>query len=93
MRRDSQGNYTYQYTQNDDQIASIQKEITDLYNQLYNLDAEQYRGNLDELYSVWSEFQERMAEAAQINDPEKRAAKEQCQAVTAKIFKSTAAYA
>lgn len=76
LRRDSQGNYTYQYTQNDDQIASIQKEITDLYNQLYNLDAEQYRGNLDELYSVWSEFQERMAEAAQINDPEKRAAKE-----------------
>ena len=76
LRRDSQGNYTYQYTQNDDQIASIQKEITDLYNQLYNLDAEQYRGNLNELYSVWSEFQERMAEAAQINDPEKRAAKE-----------------
>lgn len=76
LRRDSQGNYTYQYTQNDDQIASIQKEITDLYNQLYNLDAEQYRGNLNELYNVWSEFQERMAEASQINDPEKRAAKE-----------------
>lgn len=76
LRRDSQGNYTYQYTQNDDQVASIQKEIADLYNQLYNLDAEEYRGNLDELYSVWSEFQERMAEAAQINDPEQRAAKE-----------------
>lgn len=76
LRRDSQGNYTYQYTQNDDQVASIQKEIADLYNQLYNLDAEQYRGNLDEIYSVWSEFQERMAEAAQINDPEQRAAKE-----------------
>lgn len=76
LRRDSQGNYTYQYTQNDDQVASIQKEIADLYNQLYNLDAEEYRGNLDEIYSVWSEFQERMAEAAQINDPEQRAAKE-----------------
>lgn len=76
LRRDSQGNYTYQYTQNDDQVASIQKEIADLYNQLYNLDAEQYRGNLEEIYSVWSEFQERMAEAAQINDPEQRAAKE-----------------
>ena len=76
LRRDSQGNYTYQYTQNDDQVASIQKEIADLYNQLYNLDAEEYRGNLNELYNVWSEFQERMVEAAQINDPEKRAAKE-----------------
>lgn len=76
LRRDSQGNYTYQYTQDDDQVASIQQEIADLYNQLYNLDAEAYRGNLDEIYNVWSEFQERMAEAAQINDPEQRAAKE-----------------
>ena len=76
LRRDSQGNYTYQYTQDDDQVASIQQEITDLYNQLYNLDADAYKDNLNELYSVWSEFQERMAEAAQINDPEQRAAKE-----------------
>lgn len=76
LRRDSQGNYTYQYTQDDDQVASIQSEIADLYNQLYNLDAEQYRGNLEEIYNIWNEFQERMAEAAQINDPEQRAAKE-----------------
>ena len=76
LRRDSQGNYTYQYTQDDDQIASVQQEIADLYNQLYNLDADAYRDNLDEIYNVWSEFQERMAEAAQINDPEQRAAKE-----------------
>lgn len=76
LRRDSQGNYTYQYTQDDDQVASIQSEIADLYNQLYNLDAEQYRGNLEEIYDIWNEFQERMAEAAQINDPEQRAAKE-----------------
>ena len=76
LRRDSQGNYTYQYTQDDDQVASIQSEIANLYNQLYNLDAEQYKGNLEEIYSIWNEFQERMAEAAQINDPEQRAAKE-----------------
>ena len=76
LRRDSQGNYTYQYTQDDDQVASIQSEIADLYNQLYNLDAEQYKGNLEEIYNIWNEFQERMAEAAQINDPEQRAAKE-----------------
>ena len=76
LRRDSQGNYTYQYTQDEDQIASIQSEIADLYNQLYNLDAEAYRGNLEEIFSIWQEFQERMSEAAQINDPEQRAAKE-----------------
>lgn len=76
LRRDSQGNYTYQYTQDEDQIASIQSEIADLYNQLYNLDADAYRGNLEEIFSIWQEFQERMSEAAQINDPEQRAAKE-----------------
>ena len=76
LRRDSQGNYTYQYTQDEDQIASIQSEIADLYNQLYNLDAEAYRGNLEEIFSIWQEFQQRMSEAAQINDPEQRAAKE-----------------
>ena len=76
LRRDSQGNYTYQYTQDEDQIASIQSEIADLYNQLYNLDANAYRGNLEEIFSIWQEFQQRMSEAAQINDPEQRAAKE-----------------
>ena len=76
LRRDSQGNYTYQYTQDEDQIASIQSEIADLYNQLYNLDADAYKGNLEEIFSIWQEFQERMAEAAQINDPEQRAAQE-----------------
>ena len=76
LRRDSQGNYTYQYTADEDQVSSIQQEIADLYNQLYNLDAEAYRGNLEEIYDVWVEFQEKMAEAAQINDPEQRAQKE-----------------
>lgn len=76
LRRDSQGNYSYQYTADDDQVSSIQQEISDLYNQLYNLDAEQYRGNLESLYDVWVEFQEKMKEAAQINDPKQRAARE-----------------
>lgn len=76
LRRDSQGNYTYQYTADQDAISSIQQEISDLYNQLYNLDKDEYRNNLDELYSVWVEFQEKMSEAAQINDPEQRSAKE-----------------
>ena len=76
LRRDSQGNYTYQYTQDEDQIASIQSEIADLYNQLYNLDTTAYKGNLEEIFNIWKELQEKMKEAAQINDPEERAAKE-----------------
>ena len=77
LRRDSQGNYTYQYTADNDQVASVQQEINDLYNQLYNLDADEYRGNLEKIYDVWAEAQEKMKEAAQINDPDKRLAYEQ----------------
>lgn len=76
LRRDSQGNYSYQYTADNDQMSKIRQEISDLYNQLYNLDSNQYKSNLDEYYSVWVEFQEKMAEAAQINDPEMRAQQE-----------------
>ena len=76
LRRDSQGNYSYQYTADNDQMSKVRQEISDLYNQLYNLDSDQYKANLEELYSVWAEFQEKMSEAAQINDPEMRAQQE-----------------
>ena len=72
LRRDSQGNYTYQYTSDEDEISKLQEELSDLYNQLYNLDSDQYRENLNEIYDVWEEYQEKMAEAAEINDPEER---------------------
>lgn len=76
LRRDTQGNYSYQYTADQDEVSKLQQELSDLYNQLYNLDAGQYKDNLNQLYDVWNEFQEKMAEAAQINDPEKRAERE-----------------
>ena len=77
LRRDSQGNYTYQYTNDDSEVSKLQQELSDLYNQLYNLDAGQYKSNLDELYSVWEQFQADMYEAAQINDPQKRKDREE----------------
>ena len=77
LRRDSQGNYTYQYTSDDSEVAKLKNELSDLYNQLYNLDAGQYKNNLDELYNVWEAFQADMQEAAQINDPEIRKAREE----------------
>lgn len=76
LRRDSQGNYSYQFVADNDNVAQTQEELSDLYNQLYNFDLEHYRSNLDKLYDVWEEFQEKMAEAAKINDPEERAARE-----------------
>lgn len=76
LRRDSQGNYSYQYVADDDAVADAQDELNDLYNSLYNFDKENYQENLNQLYEIWAEFQEKMAEAAQINDPNARAERE-----------------
>lgn len=73
LRRDSQGNYRYQYTEDENEVSKIKQEISDLYNQLYNLDTGQYKSNLDELYAIWDEFNQEMFEASKINDPEDKA--------------------
>ena len=76
LRRDSQGNYRYEYTADGDQIGQLQDELNDMYNSLYNFDKARYQDNLNQMYDIWVEFQEKMAEAAQINDPVARSEKE-----------------
>lgn len=76
LRRDSQGNYRYEYTSDADQIGQLQDELNDMYNSLYNFDKARYQDNLNQMYDVWVEFQEKMAEAAQINDPVARSERE-----------------
>lgn len=76
LRRDSQGNYSYQYTSDNEQTAALEDELSKLYNDLYNLDKGQYTNNLDTIYNLWTEYQEKMAEAAKINDPEARLERE-----------------
>ena len=76
LRRDSQGNYRYEYTADGDQIGQLQDELNDMYNSLYNFDKSRYQDNLNQMYDVWVEFQEKMAEAAQINDPVARSERE-----------------
>ena len=70
LRRDSQGNYRYEYVNDAEEVKKLQDELDDLYNSLYNFDKEHYIDNLNEILDVWKEFQEKMKEAAQINDPE-----------------------
>ena len=64
LKRDSQGNYSYQYAGDEDDIAKKQQELADAQNSLYNLDKDQYKQNLDDMYTYYSEFQEKMAEVA-----------------------------
>ena len=76
LRRDSQGNYTYQYAADDDAVREAQDNLGELYSDLYNFDKEQYTSTLDEIYEIYDEYQQKMAEAALINDPELRAERE-----------------
>jgi len=76
LRRDTQGNYRYEFISDIDQVNQLQNDLDDLYNSLYNFDKENYADNLNQLYDVWKEFQDKMAEAAQINDPQARAERE-----------------
>ena len=52
LRRDSQGNYSYQFVSDEDSIAQTREELQALYNELYNFDLSAYRENLDQLLSV-----------------------------------------
>ena len=65
LRRDSQGNYSYQYTQDEDEISKLQNELSDLYNQLYNLDTGKYNDNLQKVYDLTAEYQDKYKEILQ----------------------------
>lgn len=76
LRRDSQGNYSYQYVADNDAISDAENELSNAYNDLYNFDKERYNEVLNDIYDIWNEYQQAMAEAALINDPELRAERE-----------------
>lgn len=62
MKRDSQGNYSYVYAGDEEDISSKQQELADAQNQLYNLDKEQYQSNLNDMMSYYSEFTDKYKE-------------------------------
>ena len=74
LRRDSQGNYRYQFVADDNQIQQAQANLYAAYNELYNFDKSRYTNTLNEAYDVWQEYQKKMADAILIKDPEEQAA-------------------
>lgn len=62
LRRDSQGNYSYQFVSDEDSIAQAQQDLLAAQNDLYNLDKEKYKENLNEIYEYYVEFQEKYTE-------------------------------
>ncbi len=60
LRRDSQGNYTYQYTADEDATRQAQQELADAENSLYNLTKQSYKNNLDDYYDTAEEMNEKI---------------------------------
>ena len=62
LKRDSQGNYSYEYVADQGDIAEAEQGLAAAQNDLYNFDKDRYQSNLDDILSAWQEFQERYKE-------------------------------
>lgn len=62
LRRDSQGNYSYQFVADEDSIAQAQQDLLAAQNDLYNFDKDKYKENLNEIYEYYVEFQQKYAD-------------------------------
>ena len=62
LRRDAQGNYSYQYTSDQDAIDNAQAEVDEAQNSLYNLDKDEYKNNLEQMLNNYKEFQAKVIE-------------------------------
>lgn len=62
LRRDAQGNYTYQYVSDEDAVVQAQQELDEARNSLYNMDKDAYKENLDAVYKYYVDFENAMKE-------------------------------
>ena len=77
LRRDSQGNYTYQYVADQEKLSDLQSALADAQSNLYNMDKEHYKENLNALYDTFKNHLEKMSNLAKeyqsTQDEEERA--------------------
>ncbi len=59
LKRDSQGNYSYQYVADQDKIAEAEQNLAKAENDLYNFDKQNYQKNLEEAYNTTKEYHEK----------------------------------
>ena len=77
LRRDSQGNYTYQYVADEQKLGDLQSVLADAQANLYNMDKEHYTENLNKLYDTYKDYLEKMRDLTEeynsTQDEEERA--------------------
>jgi len=57
LKRDSQGNYSYEYVADNGAIEDAQANLATAQNDLYNFDKDRYKSNLDDMLAAWKDFQ------------------------------------
>ena len=62
LKRDSQGNYSYEYIADQGNIREAEQGLAAAQNDLYNFDKDRYQSNLDDMLSAWKDFQEEYKE-------------------------------
>lgn len=62
LKRDANGNYSYQFVSDEDSIREAEQELAEAQNSLYNFDKDAYQENLNNMYSVWEEFQSKITD-------------------------------
>ena len=77
LRRDSSGNYSYQFVADQDSISAAQQELDDAKNSLYNMDKDAYRENQGAILETYREYQEKMRDAANLSAEERELIEEQ----------------
>ena len=60
LRRDSQGNYTYQYTSDKEDLDKAQQELNDTQNNLYNMTRDAYKNNLNDYYKTVTDWEDKI---------------------------------
>lgn len=72
LRRNAQGNYSYQFTADTEQINQAQEDVTDVLQRLTNLSQEKSKEIYDTALSATQDFVERMAEIEAMADGEEK---------------------
>ncbi len=62
LRRDSQGNYTYQYTANQDEILKAQNDLNIAKNNLYNIDRNRLQDLTQQAFDTESEYVQKLSD-------------------------------
>lgn len=72
LTRGADGTYSYQYVADVDNITKAQEALAQAQQDLYNLDVDEYKNNLEMALDLYQDYKERMLEISQIADEDER---------------------